>query len=196
MKAQLWQQYTTAVAPSADKLFGPSVKDPKSPNYQFYLRYLKLLGLVRDFHNNFLVSFWNVTANGLWDQHKDKINQTATALQQATGNQKAAAQKAYDDVAKKYADEFDSAFQDLQQKYQPVIAEQIEVQEHIRAHPEVFARGTEVESSDRVRAMFDALGVGGTWWENTIYDHLRDVRNGTVKKVPFAGPENKLFPVN
>jgi hypothetical protein len=196
MKAQLWQQYTTAVAPAADKLFGPSVKDPKSPNYQFYLHYLKLLGLVRDFHNNFLVLFWNVTANGLWDQHKDKINQAATALQRATGDQKVAAQKAYDDSAKKYADEFDSAFQALQQKYQPVIAEQIEVQEHIRAHPEVFARGTEVESSDRVRAMFDALGFAGTWWETTIYDHLRDVRNATVKKVPFAGPDNKLFPVN
>ena len=44
-----------------------------SPNYQFYLSYLKLLGLVRDFHNNFLLPFWNVTADGLWNQHKDKI---------------------------------------------------------------------------------------------------------------------------
>ena len=196
MKAQLWQQYTTAVAPSADKLFGPSVKDPKSPNYQFYLRYLKLLGLVRDFHNNFLVQFWNVTANEIWDRHQQRILQAATALQQATGHRKAAAQKTYDEAAKKYMDELDAAFQDLEQKYQPVTLEQIQLQTDLHAHPEVFSAGSEVESSDRVRSMFEALGQGGTWWENAIYDHLRDVRTGTVKKAPFAGPENKLFPVN
>ncbi|MGB8340814.1 MAG: DUF4157 domain-containing protein [Chthoniobacterales bacterium] len=196
MKAQLWQQYTSAVAPSADKLFGPSVKDPESPNYQFYLRYLKLLGLGRDFHNNFLVPFWNVTANALWDQHKNEIAQAGTALRQAKAKQKAAAQKTYDAAVQKYTDEFDPAFALLQDKYQPIILEQLAVQEHIRAHPEVFTKGAEVESSNRVRAMFEALGVGGTWWENAIYDHLRDLRSNKVQKAPFAGPDKKLLPVN
>jgi len=191
----LWQQYTGAVAPSADKLFGPSVKDPKSPNYQFYLRYLKLLGMVRDFHNNFLVPFWNVTANGLWNQHKDKITQAAAAVQQATGDKKTAAQKTYNDAVQKYTDQFDPAFDDLQNNYEPIMREQFAIQDYIRMHPEVFAAGSEVESSDRVEAMFEALGRGGTWWQNAIYDHLGELRAGRLK-VPFAGPENKLLPVN
>src|SRR5262249_40438753 len=73
VKEQLWKQYKSGIAPAAARLFGPSVKDPKSPNYQFYLRYLKLLDLIKKHHNASLLLFWNVTAPKIWDENKAAI---------------------------------------------------------------------------------------------------------------------------
>jgi hypothetical protein len=60
----------------------------------------------------------------------------------------------------------------------------------------VFPTGTEVKSADRVAAMFLAVGVMGSWWENIIYDHLSDLRSGTRIEAPFEKPEQKLLPIN
>jgi hypothetical protein len=196
MKQQLWQQYTRDIAPAADRLFGPSVKDPKSPNYQFYLRYLKLLGLLKEHHNASLLPFWNITAPRLWDANKAAITKAFAELQKATPDKKAAAQAAYDSAVKTYEDALDAQFTLVQQAAQPIIAEQIAIQTHIAAHPEVFAPGTEVESSDRVTAMFEAVGVRGAWWEDSIYRHLSDLRSGTRIEAPFEKPEQKLMPIN
>jgi len=196
MKLQLWQQYTRNIAPAADRLFGPSVKDPKSPNYQFYLRYLKLLGLFKDHHNASLLPFWNVTAPRLWDANKAAITAAFAELQKAAPDKKAAAQAAYFATVKTYEDALDAEFTLVQQATQPIIAEQSAIQAHIEAHPEVFATGTEVKSADRVTAMFEAVGVMGSWWENIIYDHLRDLRSGARIEAPFEKPEQKLMPIN
>jgi hypothetical protein len=144
-----------------------------SPNYQFYLSYLKLLGLVRDFHNNFLLPFWNVTADGLWNQHKDKITQAATAFQRGTGDQKTAAQKTYNGTIQKYTDQFESAFDDLQNNYEPIMREQFAIQDYIRMHPEVFAAGTEVESSAGWKPCsrpWGVAGLGGKTPSTTIWE--------------------------
>ena len=97
---------------------------------------------------------------------------------------------------KTYEDALMAQFTLLLQATQPIIAEQIAIQTHIAAHPEVFASGTEVKSADRVTAMFEAVGVMGTWWENSIYDHLSDLRSGMRVEAPFEKPEQKLMPIN
>jgi hypothetical protein len=196
MKAKLWQQYTNDISPAADRLFGPSVKDPKSPNYQFYLRYLKLLGLLKEHHNASLVPFWNVTATNLWDANKAAIKTAFAALQTATPDKQAAAQATYDSLVKTYETALEAQFRLVQQAAQPIITEQIAIQTHIEAHPEVFAKGTEVASADRVRAMFEAVGVMAVWWEDSIYRHLSDLRSGARIEAPFEKPEQKLMPHN
>lgn len=197
IKAQLWQQYTRDVAPSAGKLFGPSVGDPNSPNYQFDLRYLKLLGLLKDHYNNSIVPFWNVAAWGLWDQHKSEITQAFTALQQAATDKKVTAQKTYDDAVKKYADNLTAAYTPVQTATKPITDEQNAIQAHVAAHPDVFARGVEVKSAERVRMMFYlGFGITGTDLDMAIYRHLDELRNGTNVDAPFAKPENRLLPIN
>ncbi len=196
LKAQLWQQYTLSVAPAADRLFGPSTKDPKSPNYQFYLRYLKLLGLIKEHYNTSLLPFWNVKAAGLWNTHKPAITSAFAALQTAAPVGKAAAQAAYDSKVKPYTDALDAELNLVQQAAHPIRAEQMAIQTHIGEHPEVFSAGTEVASADRLRATFQALGSMGEWWENVVYRHMLDLQNGTSVEAPFGKPENKLLPIN
>ena len=196
MKAQLWKQYTSDIAPAAGKLFGPSAKDPASPNYQFYLRYLKLLELFKKHHNESLVPFWNVKAPGIWGANKDAITKAFAELQKAAPDQKAAAQAAYDGAVKTYEDALDVEFALVQKAAQPILDEQIAIQTHIAAHPEVFAPGTEVKSADRVAAMFAAFGMSGPWWENSILDHRLDLRSGKSVEAPFEKPEQKLLPIN
>jgi hypothetical protein len=197
IKAQLWKQYTTGIAPAADKLFGPSVKDPASPNYQFYLRYLKLLELFKKHHNESLVPFWNVTAPGIWGANKDAIKKASEELQRAAPDGKAAAQAALDAAMKKYEDALDVEVAAVKDAALPILLEQQAIQDHIATHPEVFAKGTEVKSADRVTAMFDALGVQGEWWESKIIEHLLNLRSGKQPvEAPFEKPEQQLLPIN
>ena len=196
LKAQMWQQYTRDIAPAADRLFGPSVKDPKSPNYQFYLQYLKLLDLFKQHHNNSLVPFWNVDAQALWDQHKADIKSAFDSLKNAAPDKKKTAQAAYDSAVKAYNDALVAKLNAVQAAAKPIQDAQKAIQDHISAHPEVFASGTEVASAARIRAMFAALGEPGTWWENLIFQHMADLRSGAKIEAPFEKPEDKLVPLS
>lgn len=197
MKAALWQQYTRDVATSADKLFSPSVKDPKSPNYQFYLRYLKLLGLQKDHYNQFIVPFWNVQAKDLWNQHKDAITRTFTAWQQATPDQKVAAKKAFDDAVKPFDAALVAAYAEVQKKRAPIVAEEKVIQDHIAAHPEVFAADAEVKSEERVKMMYYlAFGVVGTEWDQRVFGPLNNLRSAARIDAPWADPNDILMPIN
>lgn len=195
-KAQLWQQYTRDIAPAVDRLFGPSVKDPKSPNYQFYLQYLKLLDLVKQHYNNSLLPFWNVKAAGLWDKHKAGIKSAFDALQRATHAQKPAVQATYDAAVKAYNDALTQAFSVVHTAKKPIVDLQGAMQGHIVLHPEVFASRAEVARAERVGAMWQALGVMDTWWEENIEQHKRDLVTRTKIEAPFEKPEDKLLPLN
>jgi hypothetical protein len=196
MKAQMWAQYTRDVAPSADKLFGPSVKDPKSPNYQFYLRYLNLLTLLKNHYNQWIVPFWNVTALELWNQYKERITRAFTSWQQAAGAKAADAKKTYDAVVAEYDTQLRKAYKPVQDATKPITAEQTAMQAYIKSHPEVFASGVEVKSAARVEIMFyDAFGIVGSQWDEAIFRHLNDLKSGSSIEAPFAKPENKLFPL-
>jgi Domain of unknown function (DUF4157) len=197
IKAQMWQQYTREVAPSADKLFTPSVKDPKSPNYQFYLRYLKLLELLKNHYNQSIVPFWNVTASHLWDQHKEGITRAFTSWQQAAAQKKDETKKTYNTVISKYDTQLRAAYKPVQDATKPISDEQTAMQDYIASHPDLFAPGVEVKSAERVKMMFfGAFGIVGTQWDEAIFRHLDDLKSGSSIDAPFAKPENKLLPIN
>lgn len=195
-KAALWRQYTREIAPEAGRLFGPSVSDPKSPNYQFHLRYLKLLDLFKDYHNASLVPFWNVEAPRLWEEHRDEVTKTYAELQKATPEQKAAAQAAYSSAVARYEGALEEKVELVKREAKPIYDEQHAIQEHIAAHPELFPADTEVKSAARVAAMFQALGVLGQEWENAVYTHLSDLHAGKPPEPPFGRPEQKMMPLD
>lgn len=195
-KSALWQQYSGTVAPTADKLFGPSVKDPKSPNYQCYLQYLKLLDLTRKHHNESLVKFWNVTASELWNKHKRAIVDADAAIRKAKPDERVAAQAAYDAAVKAYADPLQAALDTVRKDADPIIVAQAEIQAYLAAHPEVFGAGSEIASADRIETMLATFGFGGAWWESQIFRHVLALQGRTSFEAPFEKPDQKLTPMH
>jgi len=196
IKDQLWQQYTRLVAPAAQRLFGPTTRDPASPNYQFHLQYLRLMALMRQHHNTVLVPFWNVKASELWKAHKARITTAHAALSRAGPRQRAAARKAYDAAVTPYIQSLEAALSAVQSEASEILLTQVAIQEHLAKHPEVFAARAEVGHANRVDAMFTALGIVGMWWERRIYEHLSDLRSATGVDAPFERPEDKLMPLS
>ena len=140
--------------------------------------------------------FWNVRAADLWTAARPRINSAFDAMQKAAPARKSATTAAYDSAVKAYADALDTELSLVQQAANPIVEAQVAIQSHIAAHPEVFSSRAEVASSDRVRAMFAALGEGGMWWERAIYHHLADLRTRTQVEAPFEKAEDKLMPLN
>ncbi len=196
VKTRLWSQYTRDVAPAADRLFGPSVRDLDSPNYQFHLKYLSLLGLRKKYHNEAIVPLWNYEANSIWDRHKPLIKAASDARQQASPDQAAAAQAAYDAAVDAYEVELQAAMEKVYQAGTEVFRAQFHLQQYIDNHPEIFASGAEVASAARISGMFGALGWSGERWEWALYSHLLELRAGTNLEAPFEKREARISPWN
>ncbi|HXH78122.1 DUF4157 domain-containing protein [Nocardioides sp.] len=80
-KSSLWAAYQQTLKA---KLFGKVAEDPKSPYYQFHLRYLDLLKATKTHHNEKLVPFWKEGGHAAWKAHKDKLKAADDARTKAS----------------------------------------------------------------------------------------------------------------
>jgi len=60
----LWKEYQKV---AKTDVFGPASSDKKSKGFLFHNRYLAITESYREWHNQSLVPFWNVTAPNSWD---------------------------------------------------------------------------------------------------------------------------------
>jgi hypothetical protein len=192
----LWRAYQRTLG---TRLFGKVTQDEKSPLFQFHLRYLKLLELIKRHHNTFLVPFWNEVGHVAWRASKAAIEQasarqTAAATPEARQAADAAFARARDtylrsDVTRRglsVADAFTKVFD----SFQPVTDEAIAVSLELQQHPEIVGAGARRASSDRMLTIFDPFT--DPWWARDVKAHLRDLGAGIVTPPPYAEVKNLL----
>lgn len=190
IKSDLWSAYTTKVAPT--KLFGPETENPKSPVYQFHLKYLKVLELMKNHYNQSLVSFWNNVAFPMWKKHEPKLTAALAKMNGAkTDEEREQAKKAYNDLVQKYLAAVQPGFSAVETKFSPVIAAQVEITSELRQHPEALAKKVAVTYSPRVESIMRT-----PWWSRDVYDHFSDLQNAVQVHAPFARPDDLLLPIN
>lgn len=190
IKSELWSAYTTKVAPT--QLFGPETGNPKSPVYQFHLKYLKVLELMKNHHNQSLVPFWNNIAFEAWKVHEPKLTAALAKVNGATTDDaRKEAKKAFDEAVQKYLETVQPGFSDVEAKFSPVVAAQVEIASELSQHPEALAKGTPVTHSARVDQILRT-----PWWSRDIYDHFSDLLKAVQVRAPFARKEDLLWPLD
>jgi hypothetical protein len=79
----IWNSYQKKVVPS--QLFTRVVGASNAPQYQFDIGYLRLSELEREWYNEYVLRFWNVDCNRIWNELKPvltdpDINRNPAAL--------------------------------------------------------------------------------------------------------------------
>jgi Domain of unknown function (DUF4157) len=194
MKRDLWQFYTTM---ARTKLFGPKTKDPKSPHYQFHLKYLIVLEMMKEYFNTQVVPFWNA-AHKIWLIHEPGLSKAWQQLQSAkAGKEKNEAQHHYDELAQQYENVIVKGLRVVEKAFEPSMKAQLEIVQYLKEHPEVIAKDIPTVHSERVEAVFNSvMGTYGQWWQRTVYDHLGDIRNRQKPDAPFAREQDLLGPID
>jgi hypothetical protein len=186
-KRDLWRFYTRANT----RLFDKTIEKYGHANYQFDLRYLEILKLAREWHNKYLVRFWNVTAPALWKKHSKAILLAHANLQKNPSD--AALRKDYNKAIKPYHQELEAALQAVMNERTTISAKQIgtsvELTKRAKAKPGLLTKGTRIQPSERFGS--------GHWASEVIYNHLRIQRQGgqTITP-PFIGDGNKVWPLD
>jgi hypothetical protein len=67
----IWNSYQKKVVPS--QLFTRVVGASNAPQYQFDIRYLRLSELEREWYNEYVLRFWNVDCNRIWNELKPDL---------------------------------------------------------------------------------------------------------------------------
>jgi hypothetical protein len=195
IKQALWSVYTKQVAPT--KLFGPDVNNPKSSLYQFHLKYLEVIQLIKAHFNKWLVPFWNETAHNAWLKHEPELTKGLAEVKGAkTVEQRDTAWANYDKSVQNYIGTVKPSFDVVEKNFEPVSAAQSEIFQTLQDHPEVVAKGIRTIHSARIEEI-----IGTPWWSVDIYRHISDLTNAKKvdrKKVdaPFARKQDMLQPID
>ena len=192
----LWRAYQRRIG---NKLFGKVTDDPKSPLFQFHLRYLKLLDLIKKHHNTFLVPFWNEVGHVAWRTSKPSLEKAsaqqaaaATPAARKTADQAfATARNTYlkTDVAKRGLSVTD-AFAKVRDSYVSVTNETNLVSLEVLEHPELVGAGAKRASSDRMLTIFDPFT--DPWWARDVQRHIGEIGAGILSPPPYAEPKSLL----
>ncbi|GAA0984521.1 hypothetical protein GCM10009555_058410 [Acrocarpospora macrocephala] len=167
------------------RLFGPVTEDPKQPEYQFHLRYLKLLDGIRVHYNRALVPYWNRVARPTWQRHKD-------ALRTADPARFAAAAASYlDDAAS--GETVDGGRHRVWGLYLPLTSEAIDISVAIDNNPAVLAPRVHRVSADR---LIKVLGSDTPWWDKEIREHVAEIKAGVFLPPPFPEGDDPLMEVD
>ncbi|MBZ5553752.1 MAG: DUF4157 domain-containing protein [Acidobacteriia bacterium] len=195
MKGDLWRFYTRK---AQVELFGPTAKDPKSPNYQFHLRYLDVLEKMRAHYNTYVVPFWNQKAHVAWLKYGPLLIKAWEQIQAVNaGRDKQAAETQYDGLAQVYSGILVAGLQEVENTFGPITTAQIEISRELQAHPDIIAPAGSQTHSERLETVFENLGRSpGAWWQREVYDHLRLIRGRQKPEAPFAKDEDLLGPVD
>lgn len=185
VKRKLWQFYTTTATQS---LFSARTRDPKSPAYQFHLRYLEVLQKNKEWYNTFLVPAWNVKAHGAWLKHRQALTTAFNRLKKAGSKEKKAAREAYNGVVAPYMTKIQAAFKPAMDAKSGLIATRVELSVDLDKHPEVLAKGVRISPHERLDL--------GDWAMRVVLDYLTDLRRGQSIKPPFADKDDLLWPAD
>ena len=186
IKSQLWKLYTRRIASA--ELFSAAIGKPGSPHYQFDLKYLELLKMYKEWHNETYVPFWNVEGRGIWLKHRDAVLKAHARLKAAGGAGKAEAEKEYQTTITPYREALDAAFQKVEKRRGELIVAQVEVSGYLAEHPDVLARGGRVSPYQR-------LDLGG-WLTAWFWRYLSELIKGVTVEPPFAPDNSFLWPID
>ena len=190
--AALWKSYRGPVAAAQEQLFGPEIRDPKSPHYQFHLRYLKVLDMLKLHHNSHVLPFWNVTARAIWAKHENGLKAALDALKAAPADKRSKAGQDYVTAVERYEKELMAALAAVKKSYQPIQDEQKALREYVNQHPQVIGDKAQLAAGARIDALFGA--VAG--WDREVEQHIDDLfmRNGI--RSPFAADQPRRNPID
>jgi hypothetical protein len=197
-KDVLWRNYRKLVQ---SKLFGKASEDPKSPHYQFHLRYLKLLEMIKAHHNKFLVPFWDDLAHPAWGRARPGLEQANTALTAATTPKaKTAAEKDFDAKVKVYLKDkprglnlsVEQAFDKVQAAYGSITLESANITTDLQRSKDVLVPGVSKAASDRMLEMFDQFAEPA--WARDVRSHISDMSQRILSPPPYAEKKD-LLPV-
>ncbi|MBK5248036.1 MAG: DUF4157 domain-containing protein [Actinomycetales bacterium] len=178
------------------QLFGSVTGDPKSPYYQFHLRYLQLLEKTRAHHNTWLVPYWNVVAHPAWQQHRRALEQARSALLAAATPQAVTlAQQRFAAARTRYLSAavdsvtIPGGLTKVVDAAQPIQQLSGEIIDALTTKPEILAKGVSRASAARVAVTLD---TAGPWWKAQIDSHLSDLGNDVLSPPPFAEEKDRL----
>lgn len=199
-KASMWATYQDALK---HKLFGKVTEDATSPHYQFHLRYLALLELIKKHYNLFLVPFWNEFGHEAWKASRDALT-TADAKRNAakTPAERAAADAAFAAARDAYLNgpvgksplSVEAAFTKVETAYQEVVKVSQALTTDIQAHPEIVAKGASQASTDRMLEVFDPFIDPP--WSRVVHRHFLDISGGLLNAPPYAERKSLLAPID
>jgi hypothetical protein len=190
IKREMWSFYTRRVAPV--NLFGPEIRNPKSPLYQFDLKYLQILELSKAHYNAHLIPFWNDLAHPAWLKREPDLSKALARLKAAKGtDEQSTAQASYDELVKRYTEAVQPAFEVVNKRFEPVLGAQIEVLQILSAHPEALGKDVRRTHSARLEEVIQT-----PWWSRLFFEHLSDLTSRQEVWAPFAKPEDLLWPVD
>jgi hypothetical protein len=157
-KAALWNFYHKAAL--ADVIG----KDPESGEDDLQLRYLNLLERYKNFHNDRVITFWNVLAPELWSRHSQ-------TLLDRLGEAQKDPQKIplYMTAANDYLDRLEELRGPLNAEINSVEDEKREISGLLIDHPKLVASGAQIARGLRV-------GVDYVWVK-PLQDHADEVSN-------------------
>jgi hypothetical protein len=180
------------------RLFGKTTDDPKSPAFQFHLRYLQLLDKTREHHNTWLVPYWNVLGFTAWDRSKARLLRADASLSGAsTAEGRAKAGGEFDAAATAYLDLAvgESRFTVLTglakvvEQYAPIRALAAALNADIQANPTILAKGVSKTSATRIS---QALGGVEPWWQRQVDRHVATLKRRVLDIPPYADRSHAL----
>jgi hypothetical protein len=190
IKADLWKFYTKEVAPT--KLFGPETQNPKSPVYQFHLKYLKVLDLIKVHYNQSVVPFWNNTGFNAWQTHGPRLIEASKKIDTAKNEkERKAAQTAYAELQEKYQGVVETELTKVTNKYASVSDAESEITTLLQAHPEALAGKIGVIHTARADTV-----LGSTWWSKVVFEHFGGLLDRSELRAPYGRKEDWLWPID
>jgi hypothetical protein len=191
----LWRSYQRTLN---NKLFGRVTEDPKSPLYQFHLRYLKLLDMMRQHHNTYLVPFWNEVGYVAWQRSKLDLEKASSQQLSATAATRKAADDAFNKARDTYLDtdvakrglSVTFALKLVTDAYEPINKASLDITLEFTRHPELVGADARKASSDRLLTVFSPFT--DPWWAREVQDHIGTLRAGTLVPPPYAEGKDLL----
>jgi hypothetical protein len=188
-KKALWNFYTKVVAPA--ELFGPTTRDPKSPHFQFHLRYLNVLDKLKEHHNKHLVPFWNGIGHPAWLTHGPGMVKALKELTTATtADQKDQATRRFAKSFEGYRKIIEPAFGRVEAEFSPIVPLQVELGNELKEHPEILDKGAGQTHGERIAQLTQA------WWRELVQEHLIDLGLRRPSEAPYARREDLLWPLD
>ncbi|HEY1248367.1 MAG TPA: hypothetical protein VGE97_05230, partial [Nitrososphaera sp.] len=192
IKKKLWSFYRRRVATT--ELFSPEVFNPKSPHYQFHLRYLEVLDMIKEHHNTFLLPFWNVYAPEDWRLHEAVLSAAAEKMKRAkVGKDKDETMKEYEDKVARYEAIVGKKFDKVDKEFVPIEVKKIEITNYLNNNAEVIRKGISIASSDRLTSI-----ETDPWWKRDFDDHMKELKDVNKPNIdaPFGKDEDILQPID
>lgn len=189
-KASLWAAYRRTLP---TKLFGTASDDPKSPDFQFHLRYLNVLKLAKAHYNQWLVPFWNSIANPAWAANRDALTRAdAKRMAARTPDERkagdaefAAARAAYlGGAIGKTKRNIEELYTQVRDAYDVVVKESQSITNDVQARPGIIGPAASRASTDRMLEVFDPYIDPP--WARVIQRHFQDLKGGLLSSPPYA----------